>query len=479
MRAVNRITTGAVMFLAAHSVLGAQTFDRTRPPVLGPPPKVSLPPIVTRELSNGLKLMIVEHHELPIADFILLVGSGGTADPAGKMGVANLTAAMLREGTTTRQSLEIADQMAFLGVRLNSGSNWESSTLSLHTPTAQLDSALALFADIALRPSFPANEFDRIKQTRLTELLQIKDQGPAIANIAYPAIVYGSSHPYGARLLGTEETVKGLTVADLQSYYGANFRPNNSTLIVVGDVTPAQIEQKVNQFFGSWQRGNVTPVTYSDPPKAGPTTIYLIDKPGAAQSSFRIATVGVPRSTRDYFALTVMNTILGGSFTSRLNNNLRETKGYTYGARSQFDMRRSAGPFIASAEIVAAKTDSALIEFMKELNAIRQSVPADELSKAKRYLQLALPADFETTQQIAGALVPVAMYGLPLDYYNNYVQNIEAITSADVERVARQYVNPGSLAVVIVGDRKSIEPTLKAINIGPISIRDITGRIVQ
>ena len=479
MRALNRFTAGAVMLLAAHSVLGAQTFDRTRPPVLGAPPKVSLPPIVTRELANGLKLMIVEHHELPIADFILLVGSGGTADPAGKMGVANLTAAMLREGTTTRQSLEIADQMAFLGVRLNSGSNWESSTLSLHTPTAQLDSALALFADIALRPSFPANEFDRIKQTRLTELLQLKDQGPAIANIAYPAIVYGSSHPYGARLLGTEETVKGLTVADLQSYYGSNFRPNNSTLIVVGDVTPAQIEQKVNQFFGGWQRGNVTPVTYTDPPKAGPTTIYLIDKPGAAQSSFRIATVGVPRSTRDYFALTVMNTILGGSFTSRLNNNLRETKGYTYGARSQFDMRRSAGPFIASAEIVAAKTDSALIEFMKELNAIRQSVPAEELSKAKRYLQLALPADFETTQQIAGALVPVAMYGLPLDYYNNYVQNIEAITSADVERVARQYVNPGSLAVVIVGDRKSIEPTLRAVNLGPISIRDMTGRVVQ
>src|SRR5687768_12505362 len=166
MRAVNRITTGAVMFLAAHSVLGAQTFDRTRPPVLGPPPKVSLPPIVTRELANGLKLMIVEHHELPIADFILLVGSGGTSESAGKMGVANLTAAMLREGTTTRQSLQIADQMAFLGVRLNSGSNWESSTLSLHTPTAQLDSALALFADIALRPSFPANEFDRIKDRK-------------------------------------------------------------------------------------------------------------------------------------------------------------------------------------------------------------------------------------------------------------------------------------------------------------------------
>jgi predicted Zn-dependent peptidase len=479
MRALARIATGAVILLAGHSVLGAQTFDRTKPPVLGPPPKVSLPPIVTRELPNGLKLLIVEHHELPVADFILLVGSGGTADPAGKMGVANLTAAMLREGTTTRKSLEIADQMAFLGVGLNTGSTWESSTLSLHTPTAQLDSALALFADIALRPSFPANEFDRLKQSRLTDLLQLKDQGPAIANIAYPAIVYGNNHPYGARLLGTEESVGGLSVADLQSYYGSNFRPNNSTLIVVGDVTPAQIEQKISQFFGGWQRGDVTPVRFTDPPKAGATTIYLIDKPGAAQSSFRIATVGVPRSTRDYFALTVMNTILGGSFTSRLNNNLRETKGYTYGARSQFDMRRSAGPFIASAEIVAAKTDSALIEFMKELNAIRQSVPAEELLKAKRYMQLQLPSDFETTQQIANALVPVAMYGLPLDYYNNYVQNIEAITPADVERVARQYVNPGSLAVVIVGDRASIEPTLRALNVGPISIRDMTGRPVQ
>ena len=479
MRVLARVTTSAVMLLAAHSTLGAQTFDRTKPPQLGAPPKVSLPPIVTRQLPNGLKLLIVEHHELPVADFILLVGSGGTSDPAGKMGVANLTAAMLREGTTTRKSLEIADQMAFLGVNLNTGSNWESSTLSLHSPTAQLDSALALFADVALRPSFPANEFDRVRKTRLTDLLQLKDQGPAIANIAYPAIVYGSSHPYGARLLGTEKSVGSLSVADLRSYYGANFRPNNSTLIVVGDVTPAQIEQKVNQFFGGWPRGVVTPVTYIDPPKAGTTTIYLIDKPGAAQSSFRIATVGVPRSTKDYFALTVMNTILGGSFTSRLNNNLRETKGYTYGARSQFDMRRSAGPFIASAEIVAAKTDSALIEFMKELNAIRQSVPAEELSKAKRYLQLQLPSDFETTQQIAGALVPVAMYGLPLDYYNNYVQNIEAITPADVERVARQYVNPGSLAVVIVGDRKSIEPTLKAANLGPISIRDMTGKEVQ
>src|SRR6266550_3795278 len=476
-------TTGlltALTLVTAQSVATAQgTFDRSKPPELGPPPRVSLPPILTRQLPNGLKLLIIEQHELPLADFVLLVGSGSTADPSAKTGIANLTAAVLKEGTTTRKSLEIADQIAFLGINLSPASSWESSTLSLHTPTAQEDSALALFADVALHPSFPASDFERIRKNRLTELLQLRDQGPAIANIAFPAIVYGNAHPYGAPSLGTEASVKSLTPADLESYYRANFRPNNSTMIIVGDVNPAQIEQKINGLFGGWQRGDVPALTYGEPPKSGTTTIYLIDKPGAAQSSFRIGSVGVPRSTKDYFALTVMNTILGGSFSSRLNQNLREAKGYTYGAGSRFDMRRAAGPFTASAEIVSAKTDSALLEFMKELNNIRQSVPADELSRAKRYLQLQLPGNFETTQQIGAALVPVALYGLPLDYFNNYVQNVEGVTQADVARVAQQYINPGSLAVVIVGDRKTIEPALKSTNVGPIVIRDIAGQPIQ
>ena len=473
-------TLSVLALLAVQSVASAQgTFDRTKPPELGPPPRVSLPPILTRQLPNGLKLIIVEQHELPLADFVLLVGSGGTVDPAGKTGVANLTSSMLREGTTSRKSLDIADQIAFLGINLSPTSSWESSTLSLHTPTEQLDSALALFADVALHPSIPANEFERIRKNRQTELLQLRDQGPAIANIAFPAIIYGSAHPYGVPLIGTEGSVNSLTTADLQSYYQMNFRPNNATLIVVGDVNPAHVEQKINALFGDWERGDVPRLNYSEPPKSATTTIYLIDKPGAVQSSFRIGSVGVPRSTGDYFALTVMNTILGGSFSSRLNQNLREVRGYTYGAGSRFDMRRAAGPFTASAEIVSAKTDSALLEFLKELNGIRQSVPAGELSRAKRYLQLQLPGNFETTQQIATALVPVALYGLPLDYYNNYVQNIEVVTQADVARVAQQYINPGSLAVVIVGDRKTIERGLKAVNLGPIVIRDISGQPIQ
>jgi predicted Zn-dependent peptidase len=333
-----------------------------------------------------------------------------------------------------------------------------------------------LFADVALHPSFPQNEFERVRKDRLTNLIQLKDRPPAIANQAYAAILYGKEHPYGRQLIGSEASVQALAPSDLQSFYRTSFIPNNSTLIIVGDVNPAQIEAKVASLFSSWQRGSVTNASYSQPPKAGATTVYLIDKPGATQSSFRIGSVGVPRSTQDFFALSVLNTILGGSFTSRLNNNLRETRGYTYGARSSFDMRKMAGPFTASAEIIGEKTDSALVEFMKELNSIRKSVPADELSKAKRYMQLGLPADFETTQQIAAALVPVALYDLPLDYYNNYVQRIEAITQADVQRVANQYINPASLAIVIVGDRKSIEQGLKAVKAGPIVFRDFFGQ---
>lgn len=458
------------------SITGAQTVDMSKPPVLGPPPKVSLPPVITRELPNGLKLMIVEQHELPLADFVLVVGGGGTMDPASKDGVANLTASMLTEGTTSRNSLQIADQIAYLGVGLSASSNWDASTVSLHTPISQLDSALALFSDVVLHPAFSADDFERVRKNRLTSLVQLKDRPTAIADQAYAAILYGSGHPYGHNLIGTEASVMSMTPADLQAFYRSNFVPNNATLIIVGDVSAADIEKRISSKLGSWQRGAVTTPTFGDAPKSGVTTVYLIDKPGAAQSSFRIGSIGVPRSTRDYFALNVMNTILGGSFTSRLNQNLRETHGYTYGARSRFDMRQSAGPFTASAEVVAAKTDSGLVEFMKELNAIRDTVPSSELNKAKRYLQLGMPGDFETTQQIANQLVPVVLYNLPVSYYNSYVSNIESVTQADVQRVARQYINPGSLAIVIVGDRKNIETGLKAVNAGPISIRDFFGQ---
>ena len=450
----------------------AAVIDLTRPPALGAPPALSVPPIVTRQLANGLRIIVVEQHELPLVDVILQMRTGGEADPAGKPGTAALTAAMLMEGTRTRTALQIDDQQAFLGASVGAGSGWEQSSISLHAPTAQLDSALALLADIALNPAFPAADLERVRRTRLTSLQQARDRGPTIADRAYAAALYGSDNPYGRPLAGTETSIASLTRDDLVRFYTTFYRPNNGTLLVVGDVQPDDVERRAQALFGAWTRTSVPATTTANAAGATATTLVLVDKPGAAQSSFRIGGIGAARSTSDYFALQVMNTLLGGSFSSRLNQNLREEHGYTYGANSGFSLRRSAGPFTASAEVVTAKTDSALIEFMKELRSIRDTVSATELERAKRYLQLGMPQNFETTGSIAGQLLPLATYDIPLDFYNTAVQRIDAVTQADVQRVARQYIDPAKLTLVIVGDRKVIEPGLRALKPGAIVIRD-------
>lgn len=472
------VCSALLLALFAPSALMAQT-DRSKPPTLGSPPELKLPPVAVRQLPNGLKLLVVERHKLPVADFVLLMPTGATANPANQAGVAGLTAQMLTEGTTTRTALQIADQMAYLGITLGANSSWDATTVSLSTPTAQLDSALALFTDVSLHPSFPATEFARIKQEWLTELLQIKDRGPSIADRVFPAIVYGTANPYGRPASGTETSVGGMNATDVAAFYRAHFAPNFATMVVVGDVTPAEMERKIGALFGGWTKSAETPVTVSTPSAPPATTVYLVDKPGAAQSSFRIGSVGVPRATPDFFPIQVMNTALGGSFTSRLNQDLREVKGYTYGASSRFDMRKFAGPFTARAEIVSAKTDSALIDFMKQLRAIRDTMPSTELTKTKRYVELEMPSAFETTGEIAQRLSDVALYSLPLDYYNHFVANIDAVTRGDVQRVAQKYVDPAHLTILIVGDTKSVEGPIKATGVAPVSVRDIEGKPVQ
>ncbi|MDB4898902.1 MAG: peptidase domain protein [Gemmatimonadetes bacterium] len=467
------ITTAAPVVVLPAATATVPT-DLTRPPALGPAPTLRLPAIITRQLANGLSIVVVEQHELPLADVILEMRTGGEAEPANRAGTALLTAAMLPEGTTSRSALQIADQAAYLGVRIGASSGWEQSTVSLHTTTAQLDSALALFADVALHPAFQSADLERVRKVRLTALQQQRDRAPAIADRAYAAALFGSEHPYGHPLAGTEASMAAISRDDLMKFYTTNYRPNNATLLVVGDVKPDDVERRAQALFGGWARGELPAVTTATPPAPKTTTVILVDKPGAAQSSFRLGGIGAPRSTSDYFALEVLNTILGGSFTSRLNQNLRESKGYTYGASSGFGLRRSAGPFTAGAEVVSAKTDSAYLEFMKELRAIRDTVPSDELAKAKRYLQLGLPEDFETTGGIAGQLIPLITYGIPLDFYSTAVQNYGAVSQADVQRVARQYIDPDHLTVVIVGDRKSIEPGLRAIlRPGQLVVRDV------
>ncbi len=475
----NRTLAAAIVLCGtatAPTGTAAQTFDRSRPPELAPPPELRLPPIVERTLPNGLRLLIVEHHELPLATFNLVVRSGASQNPVGRPGTADFTASMLREGAGTRSTLDIADQMAFLGAVLSTNAGWDASTVFLHTPTAQLDSALALFADIALRPTFPAEEMERMRGRRLTSILQRRDQPPVIADLTYASLLFGSEHPYGQPLGGTEASTRDVQREELERYYRTHFRPNNATMIIVGAVTPDDIQARIARLFGSWESAPVPSVTLNEPSGVERTTIYLIDKPGATQASFRLGHVGVPRSTNDYFALVVMNTVLGGSFTSRLMQNLRENRGYTYGAYSGFAFRRFAGPFVSEAEVVAMKSDSALIEFMKELRAIKVPVPEDELLKAKRYLQLRFPGGFETTTGIANQLVPLVVYDLEMDYHEGYVRQIEAVMQADLQRVAQRYINPERMTIVVVGDRAQIEQPLRALGMAEIVVRDVTGQ---
>jgi predicted Zn-dependent peptidase len=475
----------------AHPVVTTEAptaaFDRTHQPVLGPPPALVMPAVLRRELPNGLQIVEVERHNLPVADFILLVRTGPESDPAGKPGLSSLTADLLTRGTATRSATAIAEQEALLGVSLRISSTWDQTTIALHTPIAELDSALALFADVALHPAFAPAEVDRAKQDRVTRLIELSDRGPFVAGRAFDAILYGSGQPYGRPPLGTETSIAGMTPGDLRAFYAAAFQPRNAVLIVAGDVKPGDVERRAHALFGGWApqgspAGTAAPGGASGGASAGaspPATIYLINKADAAQSSIRIGSVGVARSTPDYFPLLVLNTALGGAFTSRLNQNLRETHGYTYGAFSDFDMRRDPGPFIAEAEVVSAKTDSSLLEFMRELRAIHDTMPAAELSKTKRYLQLELPGDFETTSDIASELIPVVLYGLPDDFYTTYQLRVGAVTQAEVQRVAQRYIDPGKLTIVVVGDRRSIESPLRATGIGAIVPRGPSGEAIQ
>jgi zinc protease len=462
----------AALLLALSVALPAQQGpDRSKAPVPGPAPLLKLPPIQKRALTNGLPVWFVEMHEVPLANVSLVIKAGAAADSAGKYGVASFTAAMLDEGAGPRSALELADAIDFLGASLSTGSSFDASTVRLQTPVSKLDEALALMADVALRPAFSATEIERLRKERLTTLLQTRDDPASLASVAFSRLVFGPRHRYGTSSMGNEASNGEMSAADLKAFHAAYYQPQNAHLIVVGDVMPADVLPKLQKVFGGWQNGAVTTKPAVDTAaQHGPRQIYLVDKPGAAQSQIRIGWVGVPRSTPDYYALSVLNTVLGGSFTSRLNQNLREEHGYAYGAGSVFDMRLSAGPFYASAGVQSDKTTESLQEFFKELANIRQPMPAGDLQRAKNYLALGYPADFETTSGMAGNVLQLVVYNLPDSFLTDYIPKIQAVTAADVQRVAAQYIQPDRFAVVVVGDVAKIEKGIRAANLGPVRV---------
>ena len=440
-------------------------FDRTVMPKVGPNPEFTPPPVVRRKLSNGLEVLVAERHELPILTLNLVAKGGETLVPDGKEGLASMTAALMTEGTTSRDALELAGELSEIGASVDANGGLESSTLSLTTLTKHTDKALALYTDVLLRPSFPEKELNRLRLQRLAALRARMDNPTAIAGVVFPRLLYGQEHPYGRPDLGTPKTVQGLTRDDVAAFHKRLFVPNNASLIVVGDVTPDAAVAMLEAALQDWKPGEAVEQTLPEPPSSRPVTIYLVDKPGAAQSVLAVGQVGVPRSTADYFPLTVMNAILGGQFSSRINLNLRENKGYTYGARSSFAFRQGPGPFEAGGSVKTDVTKEALVELVKEITDITGPRPIldIELAFAKDRIIRGFPNRFETTFGVAGTLAELVIYKLPADYFSTYQSKVEAITKADIDRVARKYLDPSKMTILVVGDRAKVEPTLKTL----------------
>ena len=435
--------------------------DRSQPPKLAPAPKPSLPRLVSQTLPNGLVLDVVEMHKAPVVDITLIVRAGASRDPDDLPGLATFTAGMLDEGAGKRSSLEIAEEIDYLGAEMSTSAGPEVAQISLHTPRSGLGEALDVLGDVTLRPAFPDSEIARQRELRKTGLLQLRDQPTAMAPLAFNAVLFGGGHPYGRPISGTDASTAKLDAARVGAFYARYYRPGNSRMLIVGDITVAEARRLIESQFGGWAAADVPAQPATPAPAPSPRAFYVVDKPGAPQSVIRMGNVGVPRSTPDYFPIQVMNTLLGGSFTSRLNQNLREKHGFTYGASSAFEMRRLAGPFRTGASVATAVTDSAVIEFLKELRRIRdEQVPVPELAKTRQLLSLGLPGDFETSAQVAQRFVDVLVNDLPADTWDRYVDGINAVTGEDVQRVARQTIDPDHFVMGVVGDRTAIAPGL-------------------
>lgn len=473
-----------LLFLSIMMVLGGfETLgqvDRSKKPSPGPPRPLILPKVQRATLSNGLKIMLVEYHQLPIVQFNLVVQTGAAADPADKAGLATLTLRMIDEGTKTRTALQIAEELDFIGANLSTSTSYDGCFVGLLTLKEHLATAVDVYADVILNPTFPPKEFERVRKELLTALIQQRDQPAAVATNVFAKRLYGENHPYGRPSEGTESSVSKITVDDLKSFYDTYVRPNNATLVVVGAVKLSELLPILERSLGAWKSKRVPEVNIPAPADRANAAVYLVDKPQAAQSQIRVGHFGLPRSTPDYFPVLVMNTILGGGFNSRLNWNLREQKGYTYGTGSAFHFRKGAGPFTTMGGFHTNVTDSSVMEILKEIRRLRtEEVPAADLQFAKDFLTRSVPRSFETPGQIAAQLSSLVLYGLPDNYFDTYIQNIESVTAADVKRVAEKYLQPDAMLIAIVGDVAVIKSGLEKLGHGPIVVCDTEGNIVN
>ncbi len=446
--------------------------DRSKAPDLGAAHELKLPAVQESQLSNGLRILLAERHEIPAVNFWLEVDAGYAADQFAAPGAARLASALLTGGTKKRSALEISEEVQSLGAQLNAGSNLDISTVFLSALTATLDPALDLYADIILNPAFPEADFERQRQLQLSAIANEKVTPLQMALRALPPILFGASHAYGLPLTGsgTEESVRGLTRDNMVKFHGTWFKPNNATMIVVGDTTLAEIKPKLEALFGSWEAADIPAKDLRLVPKPQKPAIYLIDKPGALHSIVIAGTIAPPPQADSETTLETMNNIFGGTFGARLNMNLREEKHWSYGAASVLYGARAQRPFLAYASVQGDKTSETVAELLKEFAGMLGDKPVseEELEKVKQQQIAELPGSHETINAIGGLLGDLLQLQLPLDYYDSYVKRVSGLTILDIEACAKSVLPADQFVWLVVGDRASLESSLRALNVGEI-----------
>jgi len=474
--------TAAVVVALLVPVAAQQSLDRSKVPVPGKPAVLVVPAWTTTTLASGAELIVSERHGLPLVSFqMTFQGGANQYEPVDRRGLADLVRSMMSEGTKTRDADALSMALQTLGTNVGFTVGGESGGAGFQSTVGNFEKTLAILAEMLQTPAFPPAALERLRAQRLVALTQSKVDPASIAGRVFPRILYGASHPFGQ--YPTEASYNAVTRDDIVAFHQAYFQPGRALISVVGDVNAAAVKASVDRAFAAWPKAGSKPAfSYPAPPERRATTIYLVDKPGAAQSTFSLGNPGPPRSTADYYALQVMNFILGAgqNFQSRLNANIREEKGYSYGVSSSFQFGKGPGPFRAGGNIVSAKSDVALIEFMKELRGIAGGRPItdEELASAKDSLVQVVPGQFASVAGVNGVITTIWTQGLPADYYQQLGKNVAAVTKADVIRVAKQYIDLDHLAIVIVGDRATIEAPLKATGIAPIVAVDIDGNII-
>jgi zinc protease len=461
---------------AAAGINRDEAWRRT-PPKPGPAPRFTLPQGDSFKLPNGLTVIVHPNPALPLVAAELVVKSGSDANPSDQPGLAGFTAQMLDEGTATRSAPHIADEIAQLGAFLGSASSADASTVSLLALRSTFPQALDVLADVVQHPAFPTAEVERQRAARLGELTQQRDDPALVAAVAAAGALYGPDHPYGYGQLGTEQAIRATTREDLVRFWRRHYLPENAALVVSGDVTPDELRALAAARFGGWGRADAAVVAPGDP-SGTRARLIVVDKPGAPQTALRVTTIAAVRKTPDYPAMQVMNAALGGLFSSRINLNLREEKGYSYGVFSAFRYDRTPGPFIVAGSVRTDVTGPAVAEIFKEVNGMRDKpLPAAELAGARDSQVYSLPGQFETNNGIVGSLAETYVFDLPMDYWRTLPDRFRGVTAAQVQAAAQTWLKPDRLKVIAVGDRAKIVPQLQKLGLGQPEVRDVDGQV--